>query len=249
MAPIRVPAPSIILYIYDGHKEKKPSDCAVRPYTYIATRYRVMLTKCTRFRVCYASAKVLKRSGTNETDEIRLTTDFFNNKKVEHPNKDVGPNFKFMSSWIVLRDLPKFQEGSESGYMRTPVSGDGGDGEASRDVSVGDENIRSSSDARGGAEKNRKRPERPPGRHRAKELLSLEDHRTKKLRMANDTLSLQKRHVLALERNIDIQLFANGHGRAESEMAQEFFKLQNEERLLALNESLVVSWGIFFGTA
>lgn len=56
----------------------------------------------------------------------------------------------------------------------------------------------------------------------------------KKLRMANELIKVQKRHVAANERQNDIKLFPSGPGGVESEMAQEHFKLQQEEHLLVL---------------
>lgn len=38
--------------IYDAYKEKKPTDCTVRPYTSIDTRCKVFLKNCTRFSAC-----------------------------------------------------------------------------------------------------------------------------------------------------------------------------------------------------
>lgn len=227
--------------IYDAYKDKKPTDCAVRPFNSIETRCKQILTNCTRFSACYASAKALKRSGTNEADNIRLATAFFNKKNVERPSDDVGPKFKFMPSWLVLRILPKFQAGGSTPTRASASDDEAEDatsGPASADLSTGEDDRQSSPSASAVLAKSRKRPERPPGRQRAKELRSLAEHRVKKLRMANDSLELHKRHVAALDRHNDITLFTSGPGGANSEMAQEYFKLQQEERLLALKASL-----------
>ena len=84
----------------------------------------------------------------------------------------------------------------------------------------------------------RKTDDRPPGRQLAKQQRALEEHRSKKLRMTNEEIALQKRHVEELERHNDINLFTQGPGGAESDMAKQFFAIQQKKRLAAMNTGM-----------
>lgn len=220
--------------IYEGYVERKPVDACVSPFSSVETRVKAILTGVTRFSGCYASVKAMKKSGVSEEDEIRLATAFYNKKKISHPKEDVGPPFKFLHSWKILRSFPKFSAAEQASPSAQSTTEDNEDG----DVSTCEVEERESVETDGCGTK-RKVPkfERPPGRQRSKELRALEEHRSKKLKMASESLDLQKRHVEELERQNDIQLFTSGPGGAESDMAKEFFRLKQEERLDAMRES------------
>ena len=113
--------------IYKGYLERKPVDACVRPFSSVKTRVKTILTNVSRFSGCYASVKAMKKSVVSEEDEIRLATAFFNRKKMDHPKEDVGPQFKFLTAWEVLRQFPKFNaadQASSSARSTTEEDGD-----------------------------------------------------------------------------------------------------------------------------
>lgn len=180
----------------------------------------------------------MKRSGVCERDEVCLATAPYNKKKVQHPNEDVGPPFRFLGCWESLRVLPKF---SAAGQVEQSKSEDD-----NRDPSVSDteKTIGSSEEScvkqevkdESKVRVKIKSEDRPVGRQFAKQQRALEQHRSKKLRLANEVILLQKKQVEALERHNDIHLFTQGPGGAD--MGKEFFLMQQNKRLKIMKDEL-----------
>ena len=191
------------------------------------------MKECTRFSAMFATVKDLRRSGVNEDDEVRLATALFNKREVAHPNEDVGPTFRFLSCWEIMRALPKFAAAEHrAGKESEQESEQGVKNDDSEDSKGGSKGTKVGLESK--ISLKRKTEDRPPGRQFAKQQRALEQHRAKKLRMTSEAIALQKRHVEALERNNDIALFTQGPGGAESGMAKEFFAIQQKKRLDAM---------------
>lgn len=224
--------------IYAAYQEKKPDSAQLRKQSSVETRCRTIQRECTRFSAIFSRVKQMKRSGANETDEVRLATALFNNREVEHPNEDVGPKFRFLPCWELLRQFPKFSVADRpeaSSSQQDEVSATGSD-ETSGIVGETKKKPNSNMDLKAGVK--RRMDDRPPGRQYAKQQRALEEHRTKKLWMAKEAIYLQKRHVEALERHNDIQLFTQGTGGAQSPMAKQYFAMQQKKILESMQAEM-----------
>lgn len=224
--------------IYAAYKAKKPVGAPLRKQSSVETRCRTIQKECTRFSAMFSSVKQMKRSGVNETDEVRLATALFNKREVEHPNEDVGPKFRFLSCWELLRHFPKFAVADRAEARSSQQDEVTAAESEERSGSVGEtkEKTEGKEDSKAGVK--RRMDDRPPGRQYAKQQRALEEHRTKKLRMAKEAIDLQKRHVEALERHNDIQLFTQGPGGAQSSMAKQYFAMQQKKRLQSMQATM-----------
>lgn len=94
--------------IYEAYKTYNTSDVDFLPASSISSRLNIMLMQFTPFSACGAGVEALKRSETNDYNEWRLATFFFDKNTFSNPREDIGPKFKFMPSCKVLCVLPKF---------------------------------------------------------------------------------------------------------------------------------------------
>lgn len=150
------------------------------------------------------------KSGDSEEHTVRLATTMFDKLKVPHPREDVGKPFRFLACWEIIRDLPKFLATfCESSPLSSAVESN---------KTVGGEECEDGPRAASKAA-------RPVRRRNAKEEAAVQSIRAKRLKLAEEAVRLQERHVLELKKRAEILLFMNGPNGSNSLMAKEYFAL------------------------
>lgn len=129
----------------------------------------------------------MTKNALSAEDEINLAIAFFNKKKVTQPNTDLGPRFKFIAAWKMLRDFTKFNAAVQavSGVPKTNAM-DGVGIEWSEEMV----NIKGVTRNTGGRKTEVLKVERPLGRQRSKKLGAFKENRSKKVKMEKELRKL-----------------------------------------------------------
>lgn len=210
------------------YMQMKPEAIPARPLASITTRVKLIVKNCVRFSACHSAVVRSRPTGVSDDDIIRISTALFNNKKIKEPTDDIGKPFKFLQSWLLLRYHQKFLAGESATSAKKIIPSD--------TECHAEESGCLSNDLSGAEKPGPGRGEsagRPVGRRKAKEDIAKDINAKKKLRLAEHAIKIQEERNFALARHNEILLFSNGPGGSDSPEAKEYFKLMQEEALIA----------------
>lgn len=188
--------------------------------------------------------KSLKESGVSGDDEIRLANALFSSQTVHHPREDVGKTFRFVRSWMVLRDLPELNHPDSSPStvsMQTGYSGE--DCTEAAAVSNASEEPDKSGRSTEKDERQSVLAESkkcPVGRRAAKEKAAAGHVRIKKPKLSESSFAVQEAHMKEITRLNEMLLSTIDSSKSNSDFASRYFELKQIEvleKMLQMEES------------
>ena len=198
----------------------------------IRTRSKLINKECVKFGSCFVAVRRSKPTGVSEEDMIRMATALFNDVQIQHPNDHVGRKFKFLPVWKLLRSHEKFSGGGRL-YGSMPSHGSMPDGtHTARDgLIAGEKDPFICAESSPDGEEVISTRKRPVGRKKSKEVELIQASRSKKLRLASESVRVQRERNAALQQYNEILLFSSAPDGCDEGDAVAYFNLLRSEAL------------------
>ena len=175
----------------------------------------------------------MKPTGTSPENLNKLSTALYNEIDVRNANDDCGTSFKFMNSWYVLREYPKFMMEVEQCSEKVNVQrvvvviDDGSSNDPVTDEIVGEESTELSE---------QKRSKRPIGQRKAKDDAKQDEMACKNIRLAEEEIKAQTVRNGILKEHMEMMTFENYPTGCSQEDAVEYFNIFCKHALRRIQE-------------
>lgn len=211
----------------------KPAYCSRRNDKSTERRIKKILADCLSFAGCVAKVSSARPSGTNSDDELHLATALFNKLEITSMSDSCGPPFKFMSSYHLLKDHPKFDliANREPTASPSPIPISPQPQEEALERSDTEE----PEEAENG-NKDSEEFKRPIGRKRMKSITSKAENDNKRLKIAEATLEAQKERNELLRSQQEMALFTSSADTSDP-VVNEYMSIMRRRALDRLKAS------------